>query len=115
MYRDMELWTEIRRKVLVEGVSKREALRRYGIHWETLQKVLTHSSPPGYRMGAERPKPKVGPWLARIRQILKDDKAAPKKQRHTAKRIFERIRSEGYEGGSRAGQGGRPRHQAGHP
>ena len=99
MYREMDWWTEIRRKVLVEGVSKREALRRYGIHWETLQKILSHSRPPGYRMGVDRPKPKIGAWLGRIRQIIEEDKAAPKKQRHTAKRIFERIRGEGYQGG----------------
>jgi len=74
----MEWWTEIRRKVLVEGVSKRRVLRRYGIHWETLEKVLGHSSPPGYRMKEERPKPKIGAHLARIRQILEEDKAAPK-------------------------------------
>jgi transposase len=95
----MEWWTEIRRKVLVEGVSKRRVVREYGIHWETLEKILTHSSPPGYRMKKERPKPKIGPYLERIRQIIEEDKAAPKKQRHTAKRIFERIRCEGYEGG----------------
>jgi len=95
----MEWWTEIRRKVLVEGVSKREVLRQYGIHWETLEKILTHSCPPGYRMRAERAKPKIGPYLERMRQIIEEDKRAPKKQRHTAKRIFERIRCEGYEGG----------------
>ena len=95
----MEWWTEIRRKVLAEGVSKRAVQREHGIHWETLQKVLTHSSPPGYRMKKERPKPKIGPYLDRIRQIIEQDKAAPKKQRHTAKRIFERICSEGYKGG----------------
>ena len=99
VYKDMEWWTEIRRKVLVEGVSKRQALRQYGIHWETLEKVLSHSRPPGYRIRADRAKPKIGPYLTRIRQILEEDRAAPKKQRHTAKRIFERIRSEGYEGG----------------
>jgi transposase len=95
----MEWWTEIRRKVLVGGVSKRQVLRQYGIHWETLEKILAHSSPPGYRMREERAKPKIGLYLERIRQIIEEDKRAPKKQRHTAKRIFERIRSEGYEGG----------------
>ena len=99
VYTDMDWWTEIRRKVLVEGVSKRHVLRQYGIHWESLEKILTHSGPPGYRIRAERPKPKIGPYLERIWQIMEEDKAAPKKQRHTAKRIFERIRSEGYEGG----------------
>jgi len=99
VYTEMEWWTEIRRKVLVEGVSKRAVQREYGIHWETLRKVLAHSSPPGYRIKNERPKPRIGPYLKRIRQIIEQDKAMPRKQRHTAKRIFERIRAEGYEGG----------------
>jgi len=95
----MEQWTEIRRRVLVKGASKREVLRETGIHHETLAKMLTYSQPPGYRRAAEYPKPKIGPYLDRIRQILVEDRSAPKKQRHTAKRIFERIRSEGYTGG----------------
>jgi transposase len=95
----MEWWTEIRREVLAEGASKRAVQREYGIHWETLEKILTHSTPAGYRMQAERPKPKIGPYLERIRQIIEEDKRAPKKQRHTARRIFERIRAQGYQGG----------------
>ncbi len=47
MYKDMEWWTEIRRRVLVERVSKRRILRETGIHWTTLEKVLAHSEPPG--------------------------------------------------------------------
>jgi len=95
----MEWWSEIRRRVLVEGVSKREILRETGIHWQTLEKILTHSIPTGYRLTAPRPQPKVGPYLDRIAQILEADKTAPKKQRHTAKRIFERLQEEGYSGG----------------
>jgi len=45
----MEEWLAIRRRVLVEGVSKRTILRETGLHWQTLEKILTHSSPPGYR------------------------------------------------------------------
>ena len=56
----MDWWMEIRKKVLVEGASKRAVQREYGIHWETLEKILTHSSPPGYRMEKERPKLKPG-------------------------------------------------------
>ena len=63
----MEWWTEIRRKVLVEGVSKRRVLRQYGIHCEMLEKILGHRSPPGYRMKEERPKPEIGAHLARMR------------------------------------------------
>jgi len=96
----MDQWTEIRKKVLVEGVSKRQVMEEEGIHWETLQKILAHSEPPGYQMNQERPQPKVGPFLGRIKQILEDDKHTHKKQRHTAKRIFERLRKEdGYTGG----------------
>jgi len=43
----MEKWTKIRLDVLQENVSKREILRREGIHWNTLKKILTHLEPPG--------------------------------------------------------------------
>ena len=46
-----------------------------------------------------RHKPKLGPLLGRIEQILADDEGVPRKQRHAAKRIFERLREEGYTGG----------------
>lgn len=99
MYKDMEQWEAIRRRVLVEKVSKRQILRETGMHWKTLAKILKHSSPPGYRAAGERPKPKLGPFMARIGQILEEDRSVPKKQRHTARRVFERIREEGYTGG----------------
>src|SRR3954454_13392996 len=70
------------------------------MHWDTLQKILNHPEPPGYRRTAPRPKPKLDPFLPVIHQILGDDKKAPRKQRHTARRIFERLRDEhGYTGG----------------
>src|SRR3954466_15736909 len=96
----MENWAEIRRRVLVDGLSKRAACCAYDIHWDTLTKILGHPEPPGYRRTAPRPRPKLDPFLGVIHQILEDDKKAPKKQRHTAHRIFERIRDEhGYQGG----------------
>lgn len=49
-------------------------------------------------MSKARPKPKIGPFLDRIADILESDKQIPKKQRHTAKRIYERIKEEGYQG-----------------
>jgi transposase len=94
----MDWWTRIRLEVLRGESSKREILRREGIHWETLKKILEHSEPPGYRIKQARPKPKIGPYLDRIDQIIKNDKELPKKQRHTAKRIYERITEIGYEG-----------------
>jgi len=99
VYADMEWWTEIRRQVLVEGVSKRQIQRETGIHWQTLEKILINSSPPGYRLSRSRVEPKIGPFKPLIAQIIETDKGEPKKQRHTAKRIFERICEEGYTGG----------------
>jgi len=95
----MEQWTEIRRRVLVEQVSQRQILRETGMHWKTLQKILEHSEPPGYQRDVPFSKPKISPFLDRIRQILAEDRRVPRKQRHTAKRIFERIQQEGYTGG----------------
>jgi transposase len=96
----MNEWTTIRRRVLVEKDSKRSVCLEFGIGWRTLEKILAHPAPPGYRRQAPRGKPKLGPFLPVIEEILEADKTAPAKQRHTAKRIFERLRDEyGYEGG----------------
>ena len=95
----MELWSEIRRRVLVEGVSKREICREYQLGWRTLEKMLEHPEPPGYRSRVPRAQPMLGPFIGLIDQILDDDRDAPPKQRHTARRIFHRLRDEhGYEG-----------------
>ncbi len=95
----MDMWTEIRRKVLVEGASKRSILRDYGIGHQVLAKILSNPEPTGYQVAGPRPKPKLGPYLGVIDEILDADESAPVKQRHTAKRIYERLRDEyGYEG-----------------
>ncbi len=99
MHTDMEMWTEIRRKVLIEGASKRSIRRDYRISAEALEKILAHPEPPGYRQSVPRPKPRLGQFLPVIDEILEADKTAPPKQRHTAKRIYERLRDEyGYTG-----------------
>jgi transposase len=95
----MELWAEIRRRVLTGEISKRQACAEYEIHWQTLKKILAHEEPPGFRATAPRAKPRLGPFLPIIHQILEADRTAPKKQRHTAERIFQRLRDEhGYTG-----------------
>ena len=96
----MDQWADIRRRVLIDGESKRSVQRRYKIHWKTLQKILNQPEPPGYRQSKPRAKKKLGPFLPVIEEILRQDQQAPPKQRHTAKRIFERLRDEhGYAGG----------------
>ena len=96
----MEFWTEVRRQVLVEGLSKRAAVKRFEISWHTLEKILSHEEPPGYRQKQPRPKPKIEAFLPVIGEILTADQKAPRKQRHSAKRIFERLKDEhGFTGG----------------
>ena len=99
MFTDMEQWAEIRRRVLTGELSKREACREYDLHWQTLKKVLAADEPPPFRAKVPRAKPRLGPFLPVIHQILEADRQAPKKQRHTAERIFQRLRDEhGYAG-----------------
>lgn len=62
--------------------------------------MLAFSVPPGYRRSRPPARPKLDPFVSIIDQILEDDKGRPAKQRHTSKRIFERLRDEhGYAGG----------------
>src|SRR5664279_3927612 len=90
----MELWSEVRRRVLTGELSKRQACQKYELHWDTLQKILRIVEPPVYQKRNNRPKPVLGPFVAIIHEILEADKKSPPKQRHTAKRILKRLRDE---------------------
>ena len=96
----MELYGRVRRAVFVEGISRREAARRFGLARETVGKMLRYAAPPGYRREKPIRRPKLDPYTGVIDQVLESDEALPKKQRHTAQRIFERLRDEhGFSGG----------------
>src|SRR5713101_7246008 len=96
----VELYGQVRRAVYVEGLSRREAARRFGIDPRTVAKMLAFSVPPGYRRSQPPTRPKLDPFLGIIDRILEEDKGQPTKQQHTSKRIFERLRDEHrYTGG----------------
>jgi transposase len=96
----VDLYGRVRLSVLGQGLSQREAARRFGIDRGTVRKMVGHSVPPGYRQGEERPRPKLAPHTGFIDQILADDLNTPKKQRHTIQRIYDRLREErGFDGG----------------
>ena len=62
--------------------------------------MLAYSVPPGYRRQGPPRRPKLEFFTGAIDRILEDDHRVPRKQRHTAKRIFERLRDEyGFDGG----------------
>jgi transposase len=99
MYR-VELYAQVRRSVYVEGISEREAAQRFGLARETVRKMLRYATPPGYQRRQPVRRPKLGAFTGIIDQILDDDRERPSKQRHTAQRIFDRLRDEyGFTGG----------------
>ena len=96
----VELYGRVRHAVRIEGLSHREAARRFGIDPRTVSKMMVFSVPPGYRRRKPPSRPKLDPFIGIIDRILEEDKRRPSKQRHTSKRIFERLRDEhGFAGG----------------
>lgn len=91
----MQLWAEIRRRVLAGELSIRQAATEYDLNFRTVHKIVHQAQPPaGSTLARPRPKPVLDPFLPIIRQILTADLAAPPKQRHTARRIFDRLRKD---------------------
>src|SRR5271156_1236279 len=81
-------------------MSAREAARHFGISRESVKKMLRFSVPPGYRRTAAIKRPKLDGFIEVIDQWLRDDAGQHRKQRHTAKRVFDRLRDEhGFTGG----------------
>ena len=98
--KDVNLYLKVRHAVRIEGLSERAAARRFGIDPRTVNKMMKFSVPPGYVRKKPPAKPKLDPFIVVIDGILGDDKLRPKKQQHTAKRLFERLRDEhGFTGG----------------
>ena len=97
---DVDDYLKVRYAVQIEGFSKRAAARRFGIDPRTVDKMMRFSVPRGYVRTKPVVRPKLDPFITVIDKILADDKARPKKQQHTSKRIFERLRDEyGFTGG----------------
>src|SRR5450755_1793337 len=75
-------------------MSIRRAAREFGLARKTIRRMLEFSLPQGYQRKKPIQRPKLGPWLGIIDQILLDDQSQPKKQRHTAKRVWDRLKAE---------------------
>ncbi len=87
----MELIAEIRRRVLAGELSIRQAAALYHLNFRTVQRIVQQHQDPIPTQPAQRPKPVLDPVLDVIRKILADDLHAPPKQRHTARRIYDRL------------------------
>jgi len=96
----VDLYLKVRRAHFEDGLSGRQIARDFGISRDSVAKMLAYSEPPGYRRTAPVKRPKLDAFTGQIDQWLAEDKTQPRKQRHTAKRIFERLRDEcGFGGG----------------
>ena len=100
MYTDMDLYAKVRRAVMVDAMSERAATRNFSISPKTVNKMVNYTAPPGYQRKDRPVAPKLGAFVGIIDKVLQDDREVLKKQRHTAQRIFERLRDEHqYAGG----------------
>ncbi len=98
MYK-MDLCAKVRRAVMVESQSKRATAKRFEISRKIVSTMLQDAEPAGYQHKDALVSPKLGRFIGVVNQLLQDDREVLKKQRHTALRIFERLRDEhGYAG-----------------
>lgn len=84
----------IRKKNLVDGWSVRRISRQLKLARQTVRKALAQTEPPRYQREHAPPRPVVGAFEPVIKRWLAEDRAAPPKQRHTAKRIYDRLVAE---------------------
>lgn len=90
----VELYARVRHAVMIEGISERAAAERFGINARTVSKTLKFSVPPGYVRKRPPLRPKLDGFTGIIDAILTADRDSLKKQHHTSKRVFERLRDE---------------------
>jgi hypothetical protein len=90
----VEVYAKIRRAVLVDGMTRRAASRLFGVHRNTIAKMLAYPVPPGYRRKTPRVSVKLEGFTEHIDAMLESDCSMIGKQRHTCKRVFDRLREE---------------------
>jgi transposase len=97
----VELYVKVRRAVLADGMSRRGAARYFGIDRKTVDKILVFPAPPEHGRSGRIYRRKLTGFTGIIDAILSADRQVHSKQRHTAQRIFERLKDEhGFSGGS---------------
>jgi transposase len=90
----MEIYLIARHAYYNEGKSQRQIAQELGVNRRSIQKMLKHSAPPGYERSQPPREPKLSEHKAWIDAILESDKKVHRKQRHTARRILDRLKEE---------------------
>lgn len=89
----VELYERIRKDSREEGLGIRALAAKHHVHRRNVREALASAVPPG-RKSPERESPSLGPWTTIIRAWLVADREAPRKQRHTARRVWQRLVAE---------------------
>ncbi len=90
----VELFEQIRRDRRLEGLSIRELAERHGVHRRTVRQALASAVPPPRKAYPGRPRPAIDPYLEVVDSWLLADREVPAKQRHTARRVWQRLVAE---------------------
>jgi transposase len=98
MYCDVRQWRHIRRRILEQGIPKKRVAAETGISRKTINKMLAHERPPGYRRRQSR-YPKLAPHIHTIDRLLNDNDSFPLAVNMKIQDIVERLRrEEGFAG-----------------
>ncbi len=98
MYCDIRQWREIRRRILEKGTPKKRVSAETGISRKTINKMLAHEQPPGYRRRRSR-YPKLAPHIPTIDRFLRDNESFPFAVNMTIEDIVKHLRrEEGFDG-----------------
>jgi hypothetical protein len=87
----VELYEQIRKVRDREQISLRELSRRFQVHRRDVRQALASAIPPPRKVSPPRPAPALGPYRAIIEAWVESDRTAPRKQRHTGRRVWERL------------------------
>ena len=90
----VELFEQIRKDRRVEDASIRELAGRHHVHRRTVRQALDSAVPPPRKAYPSRPRPAIDPYVRVIDGWLVAGKDVPRKQRHTARRVWQRLVAE---------------------
>lgn len=89
----VELYERIRKDSRDEGLSVRALAAKHHVHRRNVREALVSAVPPERKVPV-RDAPVLGPWMMLVRAWLVADRSAPRKQRHTARRVYQRLVAE---------------------
>jgi transposase len=91
----VEVFEEIRRDARLDpSLSVRQLAKRHGVHRRAVRQALASPVPPPRKVYPNRPRPAIDPWVEVIDGWLIGDQTVPRKQRHTARRVWQRLVAE---------------------